>query len=48
MMTNCLKYKKRVEKEIEAAVEFAEQSPFPECLETLEGVFAENPVEVLA
>lgn len=40
--------KQQVEKEIDEAVEFAEQSPFPEGPETLEGVFAENPVEVLA
>ena len=31
----------RVKKEVEAAVEFAEQSPLPEGPETLEGVFAE-------
>jgi pyruvate dehydrogenase E1 component alpha subunit len=37
----------RVEKEIESAVEFAEQSPLPEGPEALEGVFAANPVEVL-
>ena len=41
-----LDIKKRVEQEIEAAVEFAEQSPFPEGPETLEGVFAENYVTV--
>ena len=32
----------RVSKEIEAAVEFAEQSPLPEGREALEGVFADN------
>ncbi len=37
----------RVEKEIEAALEFAEQSPLPEGPEALEGVFADNRVEVL-
>ena len=30
----------RVKKEVEAGVEFAEQSPLPEGTETLEGVFA--------
>jgi len=37
----------RIEKEIESAVEFAEQSPLPEGPEALEDVFAVNPVEVL-
>lgn len=37
----------RVEKDIEAALEFAEHSPLPEGSEALEGVFAANPVEVL-
>jgi pyruvate dehydrogenase E1 component alpha subunit len=37
----------RVEKEIETALEFAEQSPFPKGPEALEGVFADNRVEVL-
>ncbi|MFB3108806.1 MAG: thiamine pyrophosphate-dependent dehydrogenase E1 component subunit alpha [Candidatus Binatia bacterium] len=36
----------RVDKEIQKAVDFAEQSPMPEGSETLEGVYAENPVEV--
>jgi pyruvate dehydrogenase E1 component alpha subunit len=39
--------RKQVEQEIEAAVEFAEHSSLPEARETLEGVYAENPVEVL-
>ncbi len=38
----------RVDKEIQAAVDFAEQSPMPEGSEALEGVYAENPVEVQA
>ena len=37
----------RVQNEIEAAVEFAESSSLPEGRETLEGVYAETPVEVL-
>ena len=32
----------RVKKEVEAGVEFAEQSPLPEGPEVLEGVFAEK------
>lgn len=36
----------QVNKEIEAAVAFAEQSPFPEGEETLEGVYAHQDVEV--
>ena len=36
----------RVKKEIDAAVEFAEQSPLPEGTETLEGVYAEALEEV--
>lgn len=36
----------RVKKEIDAAVEFAEQSPLPEGAETLEGVYAEACEEV--
>ncbi len=38
----------RVDKEIQKAVDFAEQSPMPEGSEALEGVYAENPVEVPA
>lgn len=37
----------KVEKEIEAALEFAEHSPLPEGPEALEGVFAVNHIEVL-
>lgn len=36
----------RVDKEIQKAVDFAEKSPMPEGSEALEGVYAENPVEV--
>ena len=36
----------RVDKEIESAVTFAEQSPMPEGPETLEGVYADHFVEV--
>ena len=43
--TDLLKIQKSVEEEIQAAVEFAEQSPLPEGPETLEGVFAPNHVE---
>ena len=46
--TDFLEVKKRVDKEIDAAVEFAEQSPLPEGPETLEGIYADNQVEVLA
>ena len=38
----------RVDKEIQKAVDFAEKSPMPEGSEALEGVYAENPVEVQA
>jgi TPP-dependent pyruvate/acetoin dehydrogenase alpha subunit len=37
----------KVEQEIEAALEFAEHSPLPEGPEALEGVFADERVEVL-
>ena len=40
--------KERVDKEIQKAVDFAEKSPMPEGSEVLEGVYAENPVEVQA
>jgi pyruvate dehydrogenase E1 component alpha subunit len=35
----------RVKKEVEAGVDFAEQSPLPEGREALEGVFATNGEE---
>ena len=38
----------RVDKEIQKAVDFAEKSPMPEGSEALDGVYAENPVEVQA
>ncbi|MCA9499088.1 MAG: thiamine pyrophosphate-dependent dehydrogenase E1 component subunit alpha [Nitrospirales bacterium] len=39
--------KMKVDKEIEAGLEFAEHSPLPEGPEALEGVFAANHIEVL-
>ena len=38
----------RVDKDIQKAVDFAEKSPMPKGSEALEGVYAENPVEVQA
>jgi len=41
-----MEIQERVKKEIDIAVEFAEESPLPEGCETLEGVYAETPEEV--
>ena len=44
--TDFLEIQERVEKEIAAAMEFAENSPFPDPSEVFEGVYAEPMVEV--
>ncbi len=41
-----MEIQERVKKEIDAALEFAEESPLPEGSETLEGVYAEALEEV--